>query len=114
MACTSSMSWPSVRWSLTVAQPTAARAIDSARIAVRPTPQELQVYKGAQWAKRPSEMLEDAVLRLGGIKSLYSDAFFTREVFDRTYGMDSYERLKARYDPQGRAPHLFDKCVRGA
>lgn len=56
-------SWPSVRWSLTVAQPTAARAIDSARIAVRPTPQELQVYKGAQWAKRPSEMLEDAVLR---------------------------------------------------
>lgn len=55
--------WPSVRWSLTVAQPTAARAIDSARIAVRPSPQELQVYKGAQWAKRPSEMLEDAVLR---------------------------------------------------
>jgi cholesterol transport system auxiliary component len=55
--------WPSVRWSLTVATPTAARAIDSARIAVRPTAQELQVYKGAQWAKRPSEMLEDAVLR---------------------------------------------------
>lgn len=55
--------WPSVRWSLTVAQPTASRAIDSARIAVRPTPQELQVYKGAHWAKRPSEMLEDAVLR---------------------------------------------------
>lgn len=55
--------WPTVGWSLTVAQPTATRAIDSARIAVRPTPQELQVYKGAQWAKRPSEMLEDAVLR---------------------------------------------------
>lgn len=55
--------WPTVGWSLTVAQPTASRAIDSARIAVRPTPQELQVYKGAQWAKRPSEMLEDAVLR---------------------------------------------------
>lgn len=55
--------WPSVRWSLTVAHPTAARAIDSSRIAVRPTPQELQVYKGAHWAKRPSEMVEDAVLR---------------------------------------------------
>lgn len=55
--------WPSVRWSLTVAQPSASRMIDSARIAVRPTPQELQVYKDAQWAKRPSEMLEDAVLR---------------------------------------------------
>lgn len=55
--------WPRVAWSLTVAPPTATRALDSARIAVRPAPQELQVYKGAQWAKRPSEMLEDAVLR---------------------------------------------------
>lgn len=55
--------WPSVAWSLTVARPTATPSVDSARIAVRPTPQELQVYKGAQWAQRPSEMLEDAVLR---------------------------------------------------
>lgn len=55
--------WPSVGWSLTVNQPTAARAIDSTRIAVRPVPQELQVYKDAQWAQRPSEMLESAVLR---------------------------------------------------
>ncbi len=56
--------------------------------------------------------VEEAVLRLGGIKSLYSDSFFDRDVFDRTYGMASYARLKARYDPLGRAPHLYDKCVR--
>jgi cholesterol transport system auxiliary component len=31
------------------------RTLDSLRIAVRPTPDELQVYKGASWAKRPSE-----------------------------------------------------------
>ena len=42
------------------------------------------------------------------------DSFFEREVFDRTYGMAHYARLKARYDPLGRAPHLYDKCVRRA
>ena len=37
--------------------------IDSLRIAVRPSPSELQVYKGANWAKRPSDMLQDTILR---------------------------------------------------
>src|SRR3546814_8275751 len=36
---------------------------DSLRIAVRPTPDELQVYKGANWSRPPTLMLEDAVLR---------------------------------------------------
>jgi len=56
--------------------------------------------------------VEEVVRRLGGIKSLYSDSFFEREVFDRAYGMAHYARLKACYDPLGRAPHLYDKCVR--
>ena len=56
-------SWPTVPWQLTLTTPTASRAQDSLRIAVRPTPTELEVYKGANWAKRPAEMLEDAVLR---------------------------------------------------
>src|SRR3546814_18855839 len=30
---------------------------------VRPTPDELQVYKGANWSRPPTLMLEDAVLR---------------------------------------------------
>lgn len=55
--------WPRVPWQLVIAPPQAARPYDSIRIAVRPTPQELQVYKGAQWAQRPVEMLERAVLR---------------------------------------------------
>jgi FAD/FMN-containing dehydrogenase len=58
-----------------------------------------------------NRMLEDEVIRLGGITSLYSDNFFTRDEFDRAYGMDEYARLKAKYDPEGRAPHLFDKCA---
>lgn len=55
--------WPSVGWSLTIAAVDAAPPVDSARIAVRPVPQELQVYKDVSWASRPAEMLERTVLR---------------------------------------------------
>ncbi len=55
--------WPQADWQLTLSPPTAARMIDSFRIAVRPTPSELQVYRGASWAKTPTDMLQDAVLR---------------------------------------------------
>lgn len=58
-----------------------------------------------------NRLVEQEVMRLGGIKSLYSDSFFTRDEFARAYGMDAYEALKARYDPHGRAPHLYEKCV---
>ena len=61
-----------------------------------------------------NRMIEHEAMRLGGIKSLYSDSFFTPEEFARAYGQAEYEQLKARYDPQGRAPHLYDKCVRRA
>ena len=44
-------SWPQVPWSLVIAKPTAARVVDSPRISVRPTPGELQIYKGASWAQ---------------------------------------------------------------
>jgi cholesterol transport system auxiliary component len=56
--------WPSVGWQLTTSRPTAARVLDSVRMAVSPVPGELQVYKGALWARTPNEMLEDAVLRI--------------------------------------------------
>lgn len=56
-------SWPQANWQLSLTPPTAARMIDSLRIAVRPAPNELQVYKGANWAKPPGEMLQDALLR---------------------------------------------------
>lgn len=55
-------SWPQVAWQLALAPPAAARFVDSHRIAVRPTPGELQVYKGARWSKAPSTQLEDTVL----------------------------------------------------
>jgi cholesterol transport system auxiliary component len=56
-------SWPGVDWQLSISNPEAARMVDSLRIMVRPSPEEVQVYKGASWAKMPTDMLEDAVLR---------------------------------------------------
>ncbi len=56
--------WPVVSWQLEVARPDAARFVDSQRIAVRPTPGELEVYKGATWAKTPSEQVQDTLLRV--------------------------------------------------
>jgi cholesterol transport system auxiliary component len=56
--------WPQVAWQLSITRPDAARMVDSLRIAVRPAPGELQVYKGASWAKTPSQQVEDTVLRV--------------------------------------------------
>ena len=56
-------SWPSVTWQLVVAKPTAARVVDSPRIAVRPVPGELQVYKGVTWSQPSTDLIETTVLR---------------------------------------------------
>ncbi len=58
-----------------------------------------------------NRLVEREVLRLGGIKSLYSDSFFTREEFAAAYDIPAYEQLKAKYDPQGRMLGLYEKCV---
>ncbi|MGH8053023.1 MAG: ABC-type transport auxiliary lipoprotein family protein [Stenotrophomonas sp.] len=56
-------SWPQVSWQLSIAKPSAARLIDSPRINVRPTPGELEVYRGATWSQPATDMLEDTLLR---------------------------------------------------
>jgi FAD/FMN-containing dehydrogenase len=58
-----------------------------------------------------NRMVESEVERLGGIKSLYSESCYEREAFWRIYGGDAYRALKARYDPDGAFPDLYDKCV---
>jgi FAD/FMN-containing dehydrogenase len=58
-----------------------------------------------------NRMVEHEVMRLGGIKSLYSDSFFTRSEFAGAYGMANYEALKCRYDPQHKLLGLYEKCV---
>lgn len=54
--------WPALDWQLSISRPEASRIVGTTRIAVRPVPGELQVYKGALWAKAPDEQLQDALL----------------------------------------------------
>jgi cholesterol transport system auxiliary component len=56
-------SWPQLPAQIVLAATSAAAVTDSQRIAVRPQPNELQVYKDASWARRPTDMVEDTVLR---------------------------------------------------
>jgi FAD/FMN-containing dehydrogenase len=56
--------------------------------------------------------VERAVADHGGHKSLYSDAYYDRETFDRLYGGPVYAAVKDRYDPAHRLTGLYDKAVR--
>ncbi|MCU0833281.1 MAG: FAD-binding oxidoreductase [Chromatiaceae bacterium] len=58
-----------------------------------------------------NRLVERKVAEMGGIKSLYSDSYYGREEFWTIYGKPVYDRLKAKYDPQGRLRDLYAKCV---
>jgi FAD/FMN-containing dehydrogenase len=55
--------------------------------------------------------IEREVDALGGIKSLYSDSYFTVDEFWKAFDRDAYQALKARYDPSGELGDLYDKTV---
>ena len=54
--------WPTVKWQLQIPRPHASDLLDSARIVVRPSDGELQVYHGATWATPVPDLVQDAVL----------------------------------------------------
>ncbi len=58
-----------------------------------------------------NRQVERTVAELGGMKSLYSDSYFTEEEFWRNYNRPAYERLKNKYDPNGQLKDLYAKCV---
>jgi FAD/FMN-containing dehydrogenase len=58
--------------------------------------------------------IEQVVTDLGGHKSLYSESFYSREDFWHLYNGERYRALKREFDPGGRLPDLYDKCVRGS
>jgi len=58
--------------------------------------------------------VERKVAELAGIKSLYSDSFYTEDEFWSEHDRVAYAALKARYDPAGALPDLYRKCVGGA
>jgi FAD/FMN-containing dehydrogenase len=56
--------------------------------------------------------IESKVTELGGHKSLYSTSYFDEDEFWLAYDGETYRKLKAAYDPDGRLPDLYSKCVR--
>jgi FAD/FMN-containing dehydrogenase len=60
-----------------------------------------------------NRIIERRVSELDGHKSLYSDAFYSREEFDELYGGETYKTVKKVYDPDSRLLDLYAKAVRG-
>ncbi len=56
--------------------------------------------------------IEAKVHELGGHKSLYSEAFYDREQFDRLYDLGNLSEVKRRYDPEDRLTGLYEKAVK--
>jgi FAD/FMN-containing dehydrogenase len=59
-------------------------------------------------------LLEQELERLGGIKTLISHNYYSREEFWRTWNRETYERVKARTDPDNALQDLYDKTCRRA
>ncbi len=71
------------------------------------------VHVGDEAPRGPlNRAIEDKVHELGGHKSLYSEAFYDRETFDRLYDGANLAAVKARFDPDDRLTTLYDKAVR--
>jgi FAD/FMN-containing dehydrogenase len=58
-----------------------------------------------------NKRLEQKVIELGGMKSLYSDSYFTADQFWQIYNKSAYDRLKKQYDPNGVLRDIYTKCV---
>lgn len=55
--------WPQGDWQLTIGMQAANDVLDSSRIAVRPTPNELQTYRGVMWADNAPDLLQTAIVQ---------------------------------------------------
>jgi FAD/FMN-containing dehydrogenase len=58
-----------------------------------------------------SKIMDRKCFDLGGIKMLYSSTFLGRAEFDARFNGEAYRRLKAKYDPDGNAPELYQKVA---
>jgi hypothetical protein len=71
------------------------------------------------YAKRPSvdedyyytKIMDKHCFDLGGLKMLYSSTFVSEADFNRIYQGAKYATLKAKYDPKGHVPTLYEKAV---
>jgi FAD/FMN-containing dehydrogenase len=70
------------------------------------------VHVGPEAPDAPlNRAIEAKVAELGGHKSLYSEAFYDRETFDKLYDGPHLSTVKKQYDPDDRLLSLYDKAV---
>jgi FAD/FMN-containing dehydrogenase len=60
-----------------------------------------------------TKIMDEFCFSHDGIKMLYSTTFLNEKKFNQRYGGETYKRLKAKYDPLGLAPTLYQKAVQG-
>jgi FAD/FMN-containing dehydrogenase len=64
-------------------------------------------------AGETNRLIERKVRELGGLKSLYSDAYYAQDEFNELYGGEEYRTVKKTYDPDSRLLDLYAKAVQG-
>lgn len=71
------------------------------------------VHVGPEAPEGPrNRAIEERVHALGGHKSLYSEAFYDQDTFDRLYDADNLAAVKSHHDPDNRLTSLCDKAVK--
>jgi FAD/FMN-containing dehydrogenase len=58
-----------------------------------------------------SKIMDRKCFELGGIKMLYSSTFLGQTEFEARFNGVAYRALKSKYDPEGRAPTLYEKVT---
>jgi len=68
--------------------------------------------KGGMRAGTINKALEQLCTDMGGKKTLYSAAYFSEEEFFRQYNGAEYQRIKAKYDPNGRLRGWYERLTK--
>ncbi len=58
-----------------------------------------------------TRIMDEKCFQLDGIKMLYSSTFLDEAEFDARFNGTAYGAIKQKYDPDGRAPRLYDKVA---
>jgi cholesterol transport system auxiliary component len=126
-------SWPNADWQVTVGVQSANQLLDSTTIAVRPTPNVLQTYKGARWADSAPDLLQTAIVegfedsgKVGGVSRVGANTrgdfglFLEIRAFETVYGAGGPEAVvevqarMVRFRGRAIASQRFRRAVPGS
>ena len=74
-------------------------------------PGDFQVRTERLFEGETNRRIERKVRELDGLKSLYSDAYYSPDEFEQLYGAGDYRSVKQTYDPDARLLDLYAKAV---